>query len=187
MLRYDVPFVSQYTDLGAHEWRARGCAVASLKMVMDYWHARDAANCTAPTLDALLREGLAIGAHPDDRGWAHRGLVALARAYGYDSYNVDVAPQSPTPETAEAAWHALLADLARGPVLVSVYAHFDPAAGGGHIVVVTGWDGELVAYSDPEELTEREGRKLLAREAFLRAFKRRWIAVFPESARVQAP
>jgi hypothetical protein len=180
MLSHDVPFSSQYADLGHHEWRARGCGIASLKMVMDFWHARNPNNRTVP-LDELLQMGLAQGAHIKNVGWSHRGLAQLAQHYGYVAHNVDVAPNSPTPKTQQEAWSMLLADLAQGPMLTSVFSRFDPTSRDGHIIVVTGWDGALVAFNDPVEMDAWEGKKLLALQTFLPAFKQRFIVVRPNS------
>jgi hypothetical protein len=176
---YDVPFSSQYADLGHHEWRARGCGIASLKMVMDFWHAQNSANKTIP-LDDLLQAGLAMNAYIPDVGWSHRGLAALAQQYGYEAYNVDVAPNSPTPKTKQEAWNMLVAELERGPLLVSVFSRFDPESRSGHIITMTGWDGHLVAFNDPVEMDAWEGKKLLALRTFLPAFKQRFIVVRPQ-------
>ncbi len=173
MPTYDVPFSSQYADIGSHEWRARGCGIASLHMVLAFYG-------RTMLLDDLLREGLAVGAYREGIGWTHRGLVELARRHGCRAYNIDAAPTSPTPKFAPEAWGMLMAELEWGPVLVSVHARFDPTMPGGHIVVVTGWDGELLALNDPVEMAEREGRKLMAGAAFRRAFKQRYIAVRAE-------
>lgn len=171
-MQYDVPFSSQYSDLGHHEWRARGCGIASLKMVMDFYH-------PGPSLDGLLAVGREIGAYREGIGWTHRGLVELARRYGFDGFNADWAENGPTPKTADEAWQTLVAELAHGPVLASVFAGLDPARGGGHIVAVTGFHDGLVFFNDPEQLTEKEGRKALALAAFLPAFKRRYVVVRP--------
>lgn len=165
MPAYDVPFSSQYTDLGHHEWRARGCGIASLKMVMDFWHAQNAAKQTV-SLDELLQAGLARGAYLEHVGWKHRGLAELAQHYGYEAYNVE-----------GASWEMLLAELERGPVLASVFSRFDPSSRDGHIIAVTGWDGALVAFNDPIKLDAREGKKLLALQTFLPAFKQRYIVI----------
>jgi len=178
MVSHDVPFLSQYADLGHHEWRARGCGIVALKMALDFWHARDGRNRTVP-LDALLQDGIAEGAYRAGIGWTHTGLAALARAYDYEAFNADWAQNGPTPKSPEEAWQALLGELAAGPVLASVWSGLDPERGGGHIVVVTGFADDLVAFNDPEERTEREGRKLLALNSFLRAFKRRYVVVRP--------
>lgn len=175
-MQHEVPFSSQYADLGHHEWRARGCGITALKMVMDYWHVRDQANRTE-SLDALLQAGLAQGAHIANIGWSHAGLVRLAKHYGYEGFHADWAQKGPTPKTPDDAWAALEAELEHGPVMASVYAGLDPDRAGGHIVVVTGFSDGLVAFNDPEEMTEREGRKFLTLERFLRGFKRRVIVI----------
>ena len=74
----------------------------------------------------------------------------------------------------------LVAELERGPLLVSVFSRFDPASRSGHIIVATGWDGQLVAFNDPVEMDAWEGKKLLALKAFLPAFKQRFIVVRPQ-------
>jgi hypothetical protein len=185
-MQYSVPYVSQYADIGDHEWRSRGCGIASLKMVMDFWHARDRRNRTAP-LPELLGVGLDAGAYREGVGWLHRGLVAVATTYGYDGSNKDWADNGPTPKTADAAWDALAEALAHGPLLASVWSGLDPARGGGHIVVVDGWDGQLVSLADPEEMSEREGRKLMARAPFLKGFKKRAIIVRPKGSAESLP
>ncbi len=176
MPQYTVPFLSQYADLGHHEWRARGCGITALKMVMDYWHGVDARN-QAISLDELLSEGLASQAYREGVGWTHRGLAELAQSHGYESFNVDFAPQGKTPKALDEAWSMLVVELERGPVLASVYAGMDPNRGGGHIVVVTGFHDGMVLFNDPEEMAPREGQKSIALEAFLLAFKRRYIVV----------
>lgn len=178
MVRHDVPFLSQYTDLGDHQWRARGCGIVALKMALDFWHSRDPVNRTG-SLDELLRDGIAIGAYREGIGWSHGGLAALARQYGYEAFNADWAPNGPTPKSAADAWEALLAELADGPVLASVWSGLDPDRGGGHIILITGFSDDLAAFNDPEERTEWEGRKLMAPERLLRAFKRRYVVVRP--------
>src|SRR5678815_5250316 len=140
MTAFDVPFVSQqvYDD---PEWRRFGCGIASLKMVLDYWHLRDPAN---PTDEAehLYASGLAAGAFNPEFGWLHAGLVGLATARGYLAYNLDFGPKSRSPLRGDQALAELTADLAAGPVIASAYRGFDPAQGGGHLVVVTGVSGD---------------------------------------------
>jgi hypothetical protein len=177
-VHHEIRFISQYADIGDHEWRARGCGVASLKMVMDFWSRSPVAARTA-TLDELLRAGVTGGAYMESIGWHHRGLANIAGGYGYkDIYNVDLAPRSPTPKEPMEAWRMMLKELRSGPVLASVWRHLDPPAGG-HILVVHGWDGELVSIADPMEMTAKEGFKLLALKPFLRYFKNRYIVIRP--------
>jgi hypothetical protein len=177
-VKYDIPFVSQYADLGDHEWRSRGCGIASLAMVLGYWHRRNSANRTLP-VDMLLRAGLDAGAYREGIGWTHAGLFRIARDLGYDGQTFDFAERGPTPKDAHGAWQELLRSLADGPVMASVFSGLDPGRGGGHIVVVTGWDGNLVSFADPEEMTAWDGNRLIVLERFLTGYKRRFIAVRP--------
>lgn len=177
-MQYAVPFVSQYADIGDHEWRARGCGIAALKMVMDFWHTQDPRQRTA-SLDELLEAGRAVGAYRDGIGWVHRGLVDLAMHYGYAAFNIDAAPQSSMSRTPLETWGLVVAELQHGPIMTSVWRYMDPEPSGGHMVVVTDWTGELISYIDPIELTEREGRKVLTLDPFLRMFKQRFIVVRP--------
>ena len=145
---------------------------------MDYWHGLDSANRTA-TLEELLAHGLEVGAYLQGIGWSHRGLVEVAHRYGYKGFNVDSADNSLTPKSPHEAWAMVTRELEQGPLLVSVFAGLDPYRGGGHIVVLTGVHDELTFFNDPEEMSAREGYKTVALEAFLRAFKRRYIVIRP--------
>ncbi len=195
MTSHDVPFISQYEGITDPAWQWRGCGIVGLKMVLDYWHARHPGNKTA-SLEELFRAGLDVGAYREGIGWTHRGLVDIAARYGYRGFNADYAPKSPTPRPPDAVWAALLGKLARGPVLASVHARLDPERGGGHIVVVTGFSdsprslgeaGGLVSLCDPEEMDERDGRKVLTKERFFRAFKLRYIVIEPSGLRARPP
>jgi len=176
---YLVPFISQYIDIGHHEWRARGCGIASLSMVMAYWHSCDSRH-PMPALDILLKRGQEIGAYREGIGWSHAGLVRLASEFGYEGYNVDGAPQSPTPKSVDESWAHVLDELERGPILASVYAGLNPQRGGGHIIVITGFENGLVSFNDPEERTQQEGLRNLALNVFLPAFKQRFIVIRPK-------
>ncbi len=180
MTSYSVPFFSQLADVRTRAWRYRGCGVVSLKMVLEYWHLRDRRN-QSPAIAELLAKGLDIGAYLDAVGWIHSGLVAVARQFGYDGFNRDHADLSLTPLLSREAFEHLEKDLKRGPLLASVYSGFDPDKGGGHIVVVVAVHDGLVEINDPADMKEREGRKAFAVEAFLKAWKRRYIAVYPAS------
>jgi hypothetical protein len=178
MAGYDVPFVSQqvYTN---PEWRRYGCGIASLKMVLDYWHRQDPRNRT-DEVDNLYAAGVASGAFNPAFGWVHAGLVGLGRSLGYDGFNLDFAPNGRTPKSAEDALKQLEIELGQGPVIASVYRGFDPARGGGHLVVVTDVSGGTIGLNDPEPLHESDGRRLMPVPQFLLAFKNRFIVVHPQ-------
>ena len=172
LINYDVPFFSQQSPGVSEEWRYRGCGISALKMVLDYWHAEKQGETTG--INQILETGLAIGAYLQNIGWIHSGLVNIGRQYGYTGYNQDLAGL----ET-ELAWQCLLEDLNKHPLLASIHKRFDVDYPGGHIIVVTGFDGELVFYNDPDEHNEREGKKMIAVERFLRGWKKRYIVVAP--------
>lgn len=178
MPSHRVPFLSQFSDLGHHEWRARGCGITALKMAMDFWHGVNSAH-PAPSLEELLDAGLKAGAYREGIGWSHAGLVALAHRYGYAGFNVDVAAQSPTPKLPHEAWAMVAQELEHGPLLVSIFAGLDHRRGGGHIAVLTGAHDNLIFLNDPEEMSAREGCKTIALEAFLPAFKQRYMVIRP--------
>ncbi|MBP6885861.1 MAG: C39 family peptidase [Candidatus Pacebacteria bacterium] len=178
MPRFPVPFYSQHADIERHEWRSRGCGVTSLLMVLAYWKSTDVKN-TLPTLRVLLEDGVAIGAYREGVGWIHSGLARLAERFGYTGFNEDFAMQGKTPLSAELAWEGLLKNLHSGPVLASVFSGFDPERGGGHIIVITGYEDGHVYYNDPEEATEERGIRSCSLASFLPAFKRRFIVIRP--------
>lgn len=175
-MRYNVPFVSQYEGITDPAWRWRGCGIVALHMVMRFWHSRNPLRA-APSVEALLGRGIEIGAYREGIGWTHRGLVDVARQFGYDGFNADHAPNSPTPKSAEEVWQLISDALREGPVLASVYHYLDPTHGGGHIIVITGVEDDLVSFNDPEEVNENEGKKFIARSRFLQGFKNRFIVI----------
>jgi len=172
---YPVPFLSQRLDVADESWHYRSCGVLGIKMLMDYWHNDSPAN-PSPNLEVIIGTGLTIGAYSAGIGWSHAGLVNIGRQFDYDGYNQDLAGLE-----LELAWSYLLEDLQQTPLLASIYPRFKPDNKGGHIIVVTGFDGELVFYNDPEELNEREGSKAIAVEIFLRGWKKRYIVIHPLS------
>src|SRR3989344_8127218 len=172
MTPYKIRLVSQQNELHP-EWQYRGCGISSLKMVMNYWHAVDATNASPP-IDELLATGLKLYAYVQNIGWSHAGLVNIARQYGYEGQNYDLASSD-----IETAWESLKAQIKTGPVMVSVYSQFGPTCGGGHIVVVTGLDGDMVYLNDPEEASQEAGVKIMTLEDFLRSWKKRYIVIRP--------
>lgn len=177
-MNYSVPFISQHVGIGDRQWKWRGCGVASLAMAMAYWHQQSAGNASE-SLDALIEKGLAIGAYREGVGWVHAGLVALAQQYGYRAEAFDYADKGKTPKTMPETWELLASALTEGPVLASVFPGLDPQRGGGHIVLVTGIDDELVYFNDPEESLARDGVRMVARHIFEQGFKKRFVVVRP--------
>src|SRR3989344_7630553 len=160
MTPYKIRLVSQQNELHP-EWQYRGCGVAALKMVMNYWHVADETNASPP-IDELLAVGLKLNAYVKNSGWLHTGLVNIAKQYGYEGQNYDLASSD-----TETAWESLKEHLKNGPVMASVYSKFDPARGGVHIAVLTGFDGDMVYLNDPEEPSQEAGSKIMELADFL--------------------
>src|SRR5690349_13397731 len=60
---------------GPMTWADRGCAIASLTMVLDYW-----GRCSRS--DEVLAVALQHAAYDPVRGWLHGGLVQVLQWYG---------------------------------------------------------------------------------------------------------
>lgn len=133
------PAYSQYTHVSDPEWQYRSCGIVALLMVMEALAQKD---LTTP--DALIQEGLALGAYKEGIGWYHRGLANLAATYGFTASNHDWSKVS-----AAEAQESLLKELVHGPVIASVTTDK-----GGHLIVVESVIGDDVVTHDPAELTD---------------------------------
>src|SRR3989344_1036603 len=174
MQTHNVPFYSQYKHIPLANWKNRGCGVTALKMLMDFWHTKDNKNKTAP-LKELVQKRTA-GSFVNNVGWTHAGLVSMARKYGYEGFNKDLAFLKMSPQQ---AFGNLKKDLERFPIMASVWNGFDPIRKGGHLVVITGVTGGLIYLNDPEEKSEKLGRKAIRQKRFIKAFKKRYLAIYP--------
>jgi ABC-type bacteriocin/lantibiotic exporter with double-glycine peptidase domain len=170
-MRYEVPFFSQSSDIESDDWKYRGCGLASLKMVMDFWFQKEAKELV--TFDSIFEVGMAVKAYTKGIGWTHLGLVKTASGFGLKAYNADLAFLSP-----EDAFNRLIEDLKIGPVIVSIFPRFDSAASGGHLVVVTGYEDGKVFINDPLSLTGEEGKTSLSEEDFKKGWKKRFVLAY---------
>jgi ABC-type bacteriocin/lantibiotic exporter with double-glycine peptidase domain len=169
----EIGFVSQHSDINDPTWRYRGCGIAALKMLMNYWQSENEA-CASPATEDLLQTGLALGAYLENIGWSHRGLINIAKKYGYNGYNVDEPNRN-----SEELYGEMSKVLEAMPLMASVYSKFDPSRGGGHIVVVSGTEGDDLIIYDPEELSSETGRTLISKDKFLNGWKKRYIVIEP--------
>jgi len=161
-----VPFYSQFADISNPSWQKVGCGIASLAMLMDYYG-------SAVPPDTLLKEGIAAGAYIESAGWSHAGLIALASSYGLSGETITLYEK-----TSEAAYQALNAAVAEGPVLVSVHYTFEPTNPIPHLAVITDVSNTHVYYNDPAEVT---GGGVITKEKFQSAWKKRYIEIRPTS------
>lgn len=170
------PFISQHSL--SEEWAYRGCGLVALKMVLDHWNLQDERNRTVP-VEELLRSAIVLGAYREGVGWSHSGLVEVAKSLGYDAFNRDLPKERPGIIPGDALM-VLAEDIARGPVLASVWKNFDPEQKGGHIVVVYGVGEERISFLDPEKQSEQEGKVECMKKDFLNGYKMRSICVTPK-------
>lgn len=161
-----IPFYSQFDDISALEWKKIGCGVTSLAMIIEYYKPNEI------TVDGLLNEGINSGAYLNNAGWIHKGLADLADDHGLRGDNYDYSHLSMS-----AAFEYLKDDLAKGPVIASVYYTFTPGHPIPHLVVINGIEGDTVYYNDP---SESAGGGTISVENFKAAWKKRYITVLPE-------
>jgi len=164
---HNVPLYSQHLDVRDEKWREHACGIAALKIVLDYYGAE------TPPLDTLIARAAERGAYLEGVGWKHRELAELAGTFGLRGEAFDWAALEP-----EAAYQELLCFFPASPVLASIYNDFD-AARGGHIVVLTGLDGDTISYADPDATERGSILRTVSKDVFLRGWKRRIVLITP--------
>ena len=164
---HKVPFYSQFTDITAVDWRKKSCGIASLAMVIGYYKQE------AISVDAVLAQGIAAHGYIENVGWTYKSLISVARSYGLQGNSYDLAKLS-----ADDALLVFKIFLQNGPLVASVHYKFDPASTIPHLVVVTGTDGNTLYYNDP---AAKEGGRKIAMNDFIKAWKKRFIELQPET------
>ena len=163
-----VPTYSQYVDITAHGWKCRSCGPVAVSMVLAYYGKhRD-------SLDNVLEKGVALQAHNATVGWYHQGLVRLAQMYG-----VDATAHDWYQESAVLAFEKLMVHIHSGPLIASVHKYFNPHEGG-HLIVVTGYDGHHIYYNEPASKKGTRYARKVSQEKFLIGWKRRVITFYVE-------
>jgi len=158
----DVPFYSQFEDIHDPRWQKIGCGIASLAMIINYYHPG------AVSVDALLRQGINAGAYATNAGWKHRDLALLGERYGLEGKTYDLAKLD-----MKSAFAQFKETLEAGPAIASVHYKFDPKSTIPHLVVITGIVGDRVYYNDPSGSAAGE---YISTSEFLAAWKKRYIA-----------
>jgi len=163
----DVPHHSQF-EIEDRYWMLRGCAIASLKMVLDY-HGAD-----TPGLLDLIKIGEKKGGYGPS-GWYHDAIVNLAKDYGLESYREEGL------DLDEGVQKIIKSLQNKNPVIVST-PKFILGRKKFHMVVVTGFeqDGDTIKgfyYHDPESTTNNSGHTLFVA---IDTFKKEWrrMAIF---------
>lgn len=161
----NVPFYSQFQDISSPKWQKVGCGIASLAMVIDYY------DSDAISVDTLLEQAIASGAYQYDAGWKHKDMVLLSQRYGLDGDNYDLSMLNKA-----VAFERFKDFLKDGPVIASVHYKFDPQSTIPHLVVIDGFDGDVLYYNDP---AANMGKKRISTGDFLKSWKKRFIVIRP--------
>ncbi len=161
----NVPYLSQFNDITSPVWQKRGCGIASVAMIIEYYKSHSV------SVDALLNNGIKDGGYIDKIGWKHNTLVKLSRKYNLDGLAYDFSNKSK-----ENAFSEFKKDLTRGPLIASVHYTFDPKNIIPHLVVITDIKGNTLYYNDPAL-----GKGHLSKEKFINSWKKRYIKIYPTS------
>ena len=168
---FDVPLYSQIADISSVEWRQKGCGVADVAMIIEFYKP----NTTS--VQKVLEEAIAAGAYVKNVGWSHKGLADLAVKHGMVGRTYDFSKSDK--ETALSQFKDILKE---GPVIASIHRGFDPKSPYGHLIVVTGLDDNLVHYNDPGK---RDGLRKVPITDFTRGWKKRLIVLRPPETKPQ--
>jgi ABC-type bacteriocin/lantibiotic exporter with double-glycine peptidase domain len=160
-----VPFFSQFQDIQSSVWQKKGCGVASLAMLIEYYKPGTV------SVNKLLDQGITNGAYLQSAGWTYKGLIQLGNKYGLDGESYDLSVLNE-----KAAFEQFEKYLKDGPVIASVHYKFDPKSTIPHLVVINGISNDIVYYNDPAAKT---GKLTISVEDFLKAWKKRFIVVRP--------
>lgn len=160
-----VPFYSQFADITSPSWQKVGCGVTSLAMIIDYYKPSNV------TVNALLKQGIAIGAYDYSAGWTYAGLITLAKEHGLTGQSYDYGSSS-----SASAFSHFESALAGGPVIASVHYKFDPNSAIPHLVVIDRMQGGVLYYNDP---AAKSGELSISVANFVRGWKKRYIVVRP--------
>ncbi len=173
-MKFNVPPYSQYLDIKNQEWQHRGCGIIALKSILDFWS--DKNKKTYPDGDKLVEIGLGLNAYIPGVGWRHKELVEIAKSFGLDGKNFDWFQKPP-----KEAFQEMIPHLEKYPLAVSVHPLFETQNQGGHLVVLTGFENNILYYNDPAAKTREKITQKIILNKFLKGWKRRIIAIYPKS------
>lgn len=163
-----LPSYSQLLDVADPVMRHQACGAAALAMVLGASGLE-----RAPSVDEVLKKGLASDAYRQERGWLHRELAAVARSYGVNAH-----PEDWSGDDLICAWEHLQDAVARGPVVASVDPSFSPSASS-HLIVVCGLEDGSATIYDPFRAGRNEVRYEVPLEFLRDHWTRRIICIHP--------
>lgn len=164
---YNVPLYSQIADISWTDWKQKGCGVADVAMIVNYYKPE------TTNVQAVLEAGIKSGAYVKNVGWGHAGLAALAKKYGLKGEE-----KSFYDFNKEIALSEFKKVIDEGPVIASIHRNFDPKLSFGHLIVITGYDDKLVYFNDPGK---KDGIRTVPVSQFMNGWKRKLIVIRPIS------
>lgn len=160
---YTVPLFSQISDISSPEWKQKGCGVADIAMIIEFYKP----NTTS--VDKVLEEAIKGGAYVKNVGWSHAGLAALAQKHGMIGKTYSFSGL-----TKADAFSQFEDIIKEGPAIASIHRGFNPKSSYGHLIVVTGFDDNLVYYNDPGK---HDGIRKISIDQFMNGWKRSLIVI----------
>lgn len=168
---YNVPLYSQISDISSVEWQQKGCGVADLAMIIEFYKPK------TTSVQKVLEEALSGGAYEKNVGWKHDGLAALAVKHGLVGRTYDLS--SLDKNTAFSQFQDIIKE---GPAVASIHRGFNPKSPFGHLVVITGFDENFIYYNDPGK---HDGIRKVSVTEFMKGWKKRLIVVRPPESKIQ--
>lgn len=172
-MKFNVPPYSQYLDIKNKEWQHRSCGIIALKSILDFWS--DKNKKIYPDGDKLVEIGLGLNAYIPNVGWRHKELVEIAKIFGLDGQNFDW-----TKVPSEEAFKKMIPYLDKYPITASVHPLFETQNQGGHLVILTGLENNILYYSDPAMKNREEIKQEIPLDKFINGWKRRFIVIHPK-------
>jgi len=174
---YRTPLISQFLDIKEKYWQDKSCGVVSLAMAMSFLGKKKI------NANDLLNRGLEKNFYIKEKslshkglvGWSHKGLVDMARSYGFLSRAYDFAKKTNVQATAK-----LLEALGDGPVLASSYKDFN-TKNSGHLFLMSGIKNGKIEYYDPNSKERKGVKKEVDLRIFLKGWKKRFIVVYSKN------
>ncbi len=174
-MKFNVPPYSQYLDIKNQEWQHRACGIIALKSILDFWS--DETKERYSDADKFIEMGLELNAYIPGTGWRHKELVEIAKSFDLDGENFDWFKKTP-----EEAFQKMIFYLEKYPLAASIHPLFETQNQGGHLVVLTGFENNILYYNDPAVKNREEIIQEIPLDKFLNGWKRRIIAIYPKSA-----
>ncbi|MBU4224143.1 C39 family peptidase, partial [Patescibacteria group bacterium] len=153
----DVPYCSQYLDVGDEYWKNRACGMACVKMVLDYYK-KD-----SESLDDLIKEGIEKVGYCE-YGWVHDVLVEMMKERGLEVFRKEYksADYDEQKKIIEQAIKETINFLKKKrPVIISAVRNFSDEKKF-HMVILTGFHANKnrvsgFYYHDPDSFSIEEG------------------------------